>query len=939
MPTQIVGRDRELDAVRAFVASIAEGPAALVLEGEPGVGKTTLWRAGIAAAADAGVLVLRSSPAEAEARLPYAVLGDLIEAVAAEATGGLPPPQRRALAAALLWEEVEGHPPGRRTVAVASLSVLRQLAGAGPVLVAVDDVNWADASSAAALAFAVRRLASEPVGLLLARRDADADLPLGLERAPPERAPGRVRIGPLPVGALHRLLQDRLGVALAAPLLRRLHQASGGNPFYALEIARDLERRGGWLGPGEPLPVPERLHALVRDRLAGLPEATRDALAVAAALSQPTTALVAAATGTRGTLQAAADAQVVELDGDRVRFTHPLLASAAYASAGAERRRSLHRRLAELVDDPGERARQLAVVTAGPDEDVARALEAAAARARRRGAPATAAELAAQAYRLTAVGHPERRLQRLLATAHDLFEAGDTRRARTLFEEAVGLAPPGPRRAETLRLLAQTLEFEGDYRAAFGPIRAAVAEAEEGSSVRCMAEQDLALTALYQLRPAGSRPAQTWPGDRVEVVSLAEWLGWQAVIEALLARPGAPDLARRAVELAEREAGWSAAFLPAVTPDFILGVLLLWADDLDAGRERFGRARARAVELGDEAALPQILRSWSYAEWLGGNWPEAAAMADEGLQAAVLTGQRPLQAMMLGTRALVAACLGQVDQARADARAGLALATETGWAFGGVPCLAALGLLELSLGNPAGTHHHLWRLVADAEAAGLREPTLTRFVIDEVEALIALGRIEEAEPLLERFERVARGLNRPSALAVAARCHGLIAAARNDHATAADAFERALAEHELARQPFELARTLLASGQARRRARQKRPAREALSAALATFEALGARRWADRARAELDRIGGRPPATGELTPGELRVARLVAEGQSNKQVAAALFISPQTVEGHLKRIYPKLGVRSRAELAHRFAAGQREATATGSAKSPGFRDS
>jgi DNA-binding CsgD family transcriptional regulator len=278
------------------------------------------------------------------------------------------------------------------------------------------------------------------------------------------------------------------------------------------------------------------------------------------------------------------------------------------------------------------------------------------------------------------------------------------------------------------------------------------------------------------------------------------------------------------------------------------------------------------------------------------------------------------QAMLLGTRALLAASLGRVEEARRDAEEGLALADATGYMLGGLLCLTALGLLELSLGNPAGMHERLERLTVRAAAAGLREPTVTRFLIDEIEALVALGRVDQAAKLLERFERSARVLDRASALAVAARCEGLIAAARNDLPGAAAALDRALREHERAPQPFERARTLLALGRVRRRARQKRPAREALQAALAAFEELGAVLWADRARAELARIGGRPPAGGQLTPSQLRVAQLVAEGRSNREVAAALFISPQTVEGHLKRIYPKLGVRSRAELAGRFAA-------------------
>jgi DNA-binding CsgD family transcriptional regulator len=941
MPAVIVGRDEELGALRAFVASIAEGPAILVVEGEPGIGKTTLWRAAVAAAREAGIRVAQSSPAEAEAKLAFAALGDLLEGLAVEVVGDLPVPQQRALGAALLWEEVEGRSPDQRTVAVALLNVLRRLAGAGPVLVAVDDVQWLDSSSAAALAFAARRLRGEPIGLLLARRVTGERLALGLDRSVAEGRQHRVEVGPISPAALHCLLHDRLGLVLPSPVLRRLHQATGGNPFFALEVAPVLQRRGRPLAGREPLPVPDSLHELIQDRLAGLPALTRVALAAAAALSQPTTTLVEAATGAGGALGAAADAQVVGLDGDRVRFTHPLLASAAYASADPKRRRELHRRLAALVGDPEERARHLAAATVGPDERVARALEAAAERTRRRGAPAAAAELAEHACRLTVADRPDDRLRRLLETAHYHFEAGDAARARALFEEAVALAPPGPRRAEALMLLAETQGFAGDLRVESDLYRAAIAEREADPAVRCMAEQGLTLNLLLQLRPATSRPAQTSPDGDGNVASPAEWLAWQAVIEVLLARPGALDRARRAVELTRREAGPGRPgfFLPAVTPDWICGTLLSWADDLDGARERFERARTRALGLGDEASLPQILRAWSYAEWLGGNWPRAKRLAGEGYEAALQSGQRVQLVTMLGTRALLAASFGRVEDTRRDAEAGLALADETGYLLGGLLCLAALGLLELSLDDPAATHRRLERPVGQAEAAGLREPTVTRFLVDEIEALVALDRLDQAELLLERFETTARALDRASALALAARCRGLIAAAQNDLAGSAAALDRALREHERAAQPFELARTLLTLGHVRRRARQKRPARDALQSALATFEGLGAVLWADKARAELARIGGRPPATGALTPGEVRVARLVAEGRSNKEVASALFISRQTVEGHLKRIYLKLGVRSRAELAHRFALPQLERASTRPPKSPDFRDS
>jgi DNA-binding CsgD family transcriptional regulator len=231
---------------------------------------------------------------------------------------------------------------------------------------------------------------------------------------------------------------------------------------------------------------------------------------------------------------------------------------------------------------------------------------------------------------------------------------------------------------------------------------------------------------------------------------------------------------------------------------------------------------------------------------------------------------------------------------------------------------SAVGLLELSVGDAEAAHGRLGSLVERVDAGGVREPGSARFVFDDVEALIGLGRLEEAEVLLDRWEDRACQLNRASALAAARRCRGLLSAARGDLDDAAGSLERALAEHERAPLPFERGRTLLVVGAVRRRANQRRAAREVLGEALRVFEGLGAPLWAAKAKAELARIGGRTTAGTELTATEERVAELVAQGLTNKAVAGELFVTDRTVEGHLSRIYAKLGVRSRAELARRF---------------------
>jgi DNA-binding CsgD family transcriptional regulator len=305
------------------------------------------------------------------------------------------------------------------------------------------------------------------------------------------------------------------------------------------------------------------------------------------------------------------------------------------------------------------------------------------------------------------------------------------------------------------------------------------------------------------------------------------------------------------------------------------------------------------------------------AECLSGRWEEAMRAANRGDEVALAAGQEIGRAFALSSRALVASCLGREQAARSNAAEALALA-ERGTMLATMTSLWALALLELSLDNPSEAHRLLGPLVASAEAAGIREPGSIRFVTDDVEALIALGDLDAATAQLDRFERHARRLGRRSVLAAVHRSRGMLAAAGSAPDEGFAEYAHALAELERVPLPFERARTLLALGSAQRRARQRRAARSTLELALAAFDELGASLWSERTRAELRRVSGRAPSRGELTPAELRVAELVAEGRTNREVAAALYVTPRTVEGTLSRVYTKLGVRSRTELARRF---------------------
>ena len=336
----IVGREGELARVRSFVGSVSEGPSALLLEGAAGIGKTTLWHAGVSVARARGHRVLSSRAAESEARLSYAALGDLFDFELPD----LPAPQRRALDAALLRAEVEGAPPDQRAVSVASLGVLRALAASGPVIVAVDDVQWLDAPSARVLAFVARRLEEAPIRILAALRVGSGGDPLGLGQTGPLPLQ-RVPIGPLGEEPMTRLLRDRTEGALPRPLLLRLHRISDGNPFFALEIARALTGRDVRPAPGEPLPVPEDLQELLGARLAALPPGAADGLLVVAATARPTEELVVAAAQRRdwaaAGMRRAEEAGVLQRADGRLAFTHPLLGSTVYAGATPQARRGV----------------------------------------------------------------------------------------------------------------------------------------------------------------------------------------------------------------------------------------------------------------------------------------------------------------------------------------------------------------------------------------------------------------------------------------------------------------------------------------------------------------------------------------------------------------------------------------------------------------------
>jgi DNA-binding CsgD family transcriptional regulator len=917
----VFGRHEELSVLGSFLDGIPQGPAALLFTGAAGAGKTTLWNEGLQSASERGWRVLTARPVESEAKLSFTALGDLMSGVGDEFAAPLPEPQARALDAALLRIDPGDDLPDSRAVSLAVLGMFRFLADAGPLLVAVDDVQWLDSPTARVLEFVLRRLGTEPVGILATLRADDVGpSPLGIDRALTEERRDRLHVGALAVEALASLLRERVGTPLPHPTVVRIHRLSGGNPFFALEIAR-AHVRGDAPASGQTLPVPGTLRELVRQQVVALPNDERDALLAVAALAAPTTGAIAAASD--GDLAARAlargvEAGLVDIDAEHVRFTHPLFGSAILAEASPGQLRSLHRRLATIATDPEERARHLALGADAPDEAVASALDEGARVARARGAPDAAAELCEMAVRLTPPDRTEARLERLLEAAKQHGAAGDAAHATSILEAAIESAPPGLLRARLLMFLGLIRPADGSWTSALELFGRALLDVGDDVELRGRIEQGLAYAHLFtgNLGAADehARTALELAEEGGNAGLVAEGLGFVGYVEFALGRGFRRDLLDRAAQLEQvAEDQW---VLDETRPSYTRAQLLKYTDQFDESRAGFHSMLDRAVAQGREH--PIAAAHWHLAElecWAG-RLDQALDHARRSVESAFQMGETShYRAFALYAQALVEAHRGMVDQARAAATEGRALAERTELMFCEVLHMSVLGFLDLFQGDPEGAARHLGRGSDLLEAMGIEEPALFRLVPDEVEALVALGELDRAAALLDPFQKRAARLDRVWALATGARCRGLLLAALGDVTGALDSLALALDHHEQLPEPFALARTLFCLGRVQRRARLKAEARASFERSLGIYADLGARPWAERAGREARRVGSRAAGPLDLTPTEERVAALVAEGRTNREAADALFMSVNTIEWNLSRIYRKLGVRSRTELA------------------------
>ncbi|HEY7077412.1 MAG TPA: AAA family ATPase [Solirubrobacteraceae bacterium] len=905
LTTEVIGRAAELEAADRFLDALADGPAALVFEGDPGIGKTTLLRATEAMARRRGMRVVSCVASASETPLSYSALADLFEG--SVALGPLPPAQSRALNGALSRDGGDLTDADPRAVATAVLSVL-QRPDREPLVVVIDDLQSLDRATAQVLEFCARRVTG-PVGLATSRRPAtgrDAAR-LDLRLREPERLELR-RLAPLDLSTLRQVLRRRSRRPLARRTVERIHDASGGNPFYALELARAVH-------PEAPapsaLPLSTTLQEIVDGRLAGLGADLEQALLAVAALAAPTVELLVQALGPGAEvlLEDAEHRGILERAGRRLAFTHPLLSNGVLARASSEERRAMHARLSSVVPDLEERARHLAHARVLPD--ALSALDEAAHYVRARGAPAAAAELLDLALGLGG-GHE----LRVRAAEHHL-DAGDAARAQELLDEAVPTLPSGAARARALLLLAEIRYQDDSYPEA----RALLEEArvQEGVDQRLRVMIDLRLG--FVLSNLGCIAAAEGPAR--SALAGAAALGNDALRAEALALSAGVDFA---LGLGVRDAPLGHALdlespdvrtTSVLRPSLVAAQLYLWAARLDDSRELLAELRRRHAERGEDFELAWVCYGLAWLEGLGGDLAAASAAADEAHERLVQLGTRHGRALGLAARASVDAYSGRVYEARQRASEAIALFERGGWHTASWRPLATLGFLDLSVGDYGAAAEKLGPVALEAVAGGLAAPVTwggSLSYSDAAEALVGVGRLEQAERLIAVLERRGSAPSGAWPRGQGARCRGLLLAARGELPAAEQMLQRGIAAHAGVSIPMERARGLLALGRVQRRRRKRLAANATLTHALAIFEAIGSPLWADQARAELARITLPPGGPNGLTASEERVARLAASGLTNREVAQRVHLSTRTVELRLRRAYRKLGISSRAEL-------------------------
>ena len=912
----VFGRESPL----RIVTDVLAGGGNVVAIGDPGVGKSSLLRVGAQLAKVRGRRVFSVTPTQFDRGLPFAGLAELISQFPEGAGIGLPGPQRRALAVALQRAEPGAREVDALAVPLAVRGLLTHLCESEPVTLIIDDLQWLDQASVGSLGFALRRICVEPhrLSVLVATRpdpNAGADLIRCLPEPQHEFA-----LRPLEDWAIGQLLRQRLGPRWTPPLSAGVAQASGGNPFLALEIARAMQADApGWggsaqLGHDPVFPVPSSLAELLRERIARLPEDAREVLLLVSAAGRPTVAQL------RGiipearlwtALEAAADADMALVGAQSVvAFTHPLLASAIYDAAAPGERRRAHRLLADGLDDPVERARHRSRSITAPDETVAAELERAAGISHGRGAPQLAGELMAGAALATpSEVDTAASLRRWLCAVKSYISAGDLPAAQAALDKASALATHPEQQAQ---VLAGRLWLSDQHSGTRSIAEQALRLAPNGSEVR--AEILCSLCSINRNEGNGEEALRM---GRMAVEEAAAVKRFDVQLRALNERyaceqhwgEGQPGQSLREIE---RLVARSAPDLPQGQMTWARGFFAAWNDETAEEYVRDGIKSA--VDAGQYGDLSDLYICLVLVLIRRSRVRDARAALDEADRSGAWATSSLQEDM---ARILVREYGGDLDGARALAQGAVARSRVAGYTYWLSGFLAQLGFTETSARNWHAALEALRELAEIFASTKMVDLEQLLWGVDYADAALQVGAEHDAEVAITVLRRQGSSF-RPEAAVAADRCQALLSASRGDVDEALGVL-RNIVEQPGSECPFEAARSRLALGQVYRRAGYKRLASDALSAAAIAFEELGIPRWAERARDEADRVGLHP-TTSTLTETERRVAELVGAGHSNQETAAELFMSVKTVEANLTRIYRKLSVRSRTELANHLKA-------------------
>jgi len=921
----VIGRVLEQRVLEQFLGEPGDEPRALILEGDAGIGKSMIWSLGVAQALDRNLTVASARGTQSETGLAFSGLTDLFDYVDSEVFEGLPAAKRIVLEVAMLRRAPSAEPIGQREVSAAALALLRSLTAAGPLVLAIDDLQWLDRPSAEALAFALRRLPDQPVRLLATRRTpggvapAEPDDRSGvLTGALPPATVNTVTLGPLDQRGIAALLADQLQLRLQPGALRGLIARTGGNPLWALELGRAIARADDH----SQLPLPEGLLTLIGQRLAELDAGANEALLVVAALAYPTfelctRALAGVVPDPATAIDAGVEAGVLTVAGTRLHLAHPLLGSVALERLPPGARADLHTRLAATTADPEQHARHLALARPGrKDPEVAEALEDGAAAALARGATSTAANLVELAVQFTPLDRDADLIRRTVQAADVHHALGNLELAYDHASHVYGKELTVEQRRQVLPLLLDTFFWHRGSVEAQKLIRATLDDPERDPYLRAIALASAAENGdgLGTPRSQLARQAEDIL-EQSEIDSDPYVAAYVLVILAdirLKSGNGFPEDYLRRAEMAQRQRPMVRFTQRATT---IRAFFLKAVDDLDGARTALHSALAVARDEGEDGVVPLILGHLTLTECWAGRYEDAAIASEEGLR---LAGPRnPVMLALYAASALLRVLTGDPEGAR-ELLADQPDNRDEINPFMALPYDHVLGAAALLSNDDETAVELLSSAYTKARDLEIHEPGRRyRLESDLGQALINAGRLEEAADLAAELRELGTRQNRPTILGIGLRLDALVLSQRGDPDAAEPLASEAVTLHEQSPFPLERGLSLFALGRVQRRRKARAQARASIQAALDCFSELGATAYARFARLMLEQLGGSRGGGSALTDAERRIADLLATGMSNREIAAALYSSVRTVEGHLSSIYRKLGIHSRTELIRR----------------------